>query len=172
MTDTPQADMAEATRLTRAGRLSEATALIQRLLHGSDTAGSHRSAAATRAAACLHRFLDGLRGLVRGEPEQAADPAGRAGASPPPASPTPRAPATTSSMSPVAAGDRPLPLVVMLHGCTQSPDDFAAGTRMNALAEEHGCYVAYPEQNHAPTPSAAGTGSSPATRRATRASPR
>ena len=53
---------------------------------------------------------------------------------------------------PAGAGDQPLPLVVMLHGCTQGPDDFAAGTAMNELAQAQGVYVLYPAQSQQANP--------------------
>jgi poly(hydroxyalkanoate) depolymerase family esterase len=51
--------------------------------------------------------------------------------------------------APGGARDRDRPLIVMLHGCAQNPDDFAIGSRMNELADEHGFIVAYPAQSTA-----------------------
>jgi poly(hydroxyalkanoate) depolymerase family esterase len=48
---------------------------------------------------------------------------------------------------PAGAASAAMPLVVMLHGCEQSATGFAQGTRMNAVAEEKGFAVAYPQQS-------------------------
>jgi poly(hydroxyalkanoate) depolymerase family esterase len=48
-----------------------------------------------------------------------------------------------------AAAAPGMPLLIMLHGCTQTPEDFARGTGMNRLADEMGLLVAYPRQTPA-----------------------
>jgi poly(hydroxyalkanoate) depolymerase family esterase len=53
---------------------------------------------------------------------------------------------------PARTTQAPMPLVVMLHGCTQNPDDFAAGTAMNRLAQEQGFAVLYPAQSQQANP--------------------
>ena len=70
------------------------------------------------------------------------------------------------------AAGRATPLVVMLHGCTQTPDQFAQSTQMDALAESAGFLVAIPSSRRVPTPYAASAGSSQHIRAAALASPR
>lgn len=134
--------MRDATRLTRDGQLGAATTAIQRALTG---------AAPGRAGLPLPALNSVVPGTVPpvvpaalGDRPRVPDPgAGRFI----PGSHTHAALTRGYKLYvPPGAPGRPRPLVVMLHGCTQDPDDFAAGTGMNALADGHGCLVLYPAQ--------------------------
>jgi poly(hydroxyalkanoate) depolymerase family esterase len=194
--------MAEATRLTRAGRLAEATALLQRMLRGepppdmkvgiagdivpaggqpliidatahseeTDRPPSSRVGIGSRSTrrpfasaftTARRHVLPKLSALLRAE--RPGTGLGLHGLMQPAPASTPDIvpdggqfmeatysnPAGTRAYKlyiPSGYHGQPLPLVVMLHGCTQSPDDFAAGTRMNLIAEEQTCLVVYPAQ--------------------------
>ena len=145
--------LGEATRLTRTGNLLEATALIQRTLRGQSAPTPHDKPAATS-----HRdagwIVDAEARFIDDAPELAV--------------PVGTSQAGTSSdeqwlLGSYCHGGRqlayrlyvppgsaleagPRPLILMLHGCTQGPQDFAAGTRMNDQARSAGVLVLYPEQ--------------------------
>ena len=185
---TPTPTMAEALRLTRAGRLSEATALIQRSLGGApaSTIQPEYPATTDKTAASTNHVVGREPAAVMANLQQVLNralPHTLPGAGLPTLHPmpglasVPSAPATT--VTEVETGGRfitgtytgpagtrgyklyvpssytgqAVPMVVMLHGCTQTADDSAAGTRLNRLAEQLCWLVVYPEQAGSANPS-------------------
>ena len=158
--------MAEALRLTRDGRLAEASALLQQGLGGAPI-----GTAAQPVLTGLSRHPQGLDAGGLLDKLQTRLPAGLPGKNllRPSGAGADAAEAASAPGGEIrhlthadAAGSRrydlyiptgyvgqPVPLVVMLHGGTQDATDFAAGTRMNDLAEKHIFLVAYPEQSSA-----------------------
>jgi poly(hydroxyalkanoate) depolymerase family esterase len=49
--------------------------------------------------------------------------------------------------TPIGSTRRRMPLVVMLHGCSQTAEGLAVDTRMNRIADEQGFLVLYPQQS-------------------------
>jgi poly(hydroxyalkanoate) depolymerase family esterase len=186
----------QATRLTVAGRLNEATKAIQRALSGaagasavpSDTPAREESTPIGEIAVVTPEALPPVPEGLAFEEGARAPVAARTVVGPTPA-PWPLAPKllahkphaqprlrqddadadlgdftqgthTHASLTrryklyvPPGHVDRQLPLIVMLHGCTQDPDDFAAGTGMNERAREQGFFVLYPAQSQEANPS-------------------
>ena len=172
--------MLEATRLTRANQLIEATALIQRMLRGEtdteiadpgnrpptidgrvETIGEAKPFPFNAATSGQPHYFQALRDpIYRFKYPSRPGLRGWSGQAPlctpdvlPEGGKFFEASYTNSAGSrayklyiPSGYQGQPVPLVVMLHGGTQTPDDFAAGTRMNVIAEEETCLVVYPAQ--------------------------
>ena len=150
-------------RLTRSGRLREATSAIQRLLRDQPLAPVANAPAKRTEKEPMFR-------VIREEPYRASsaghvEPSAHRPRPVPGRAPDARGQFITGSYTneagrrsyklyvPSGYRGQSLPLVVMLHGCTQDPDDFAAGTRMNRVAEQHPCVVLYPAQARGANPS-------------------
>lgn len=116
------ADFVHATRLVRSGQLMEATSAIQRALRGGQPPVQEGSDLARVSVPEQDRMLAGTFTNSAGTRRY-------------------------KTYLPSQHAAHGLPLIVMLHGCKQNPDDFAAGTRMNDLAEELGFAVVYPAQS-------------------------
>ncbi len=155
--------MRTATRLTQSGRLAEATETIQRALRGAASAGSVPDPMNTWAAGTSMPTAEAVRPkasplVLEGcvfevDARKPAAPDTGIGAF---ISGTHTHASLTRRFKlyiPPGHVGRSLPLVVMLHGCTQDPDDFAAGTAMNERACEQGFFVLYPEQSQDANPS-------------------
>ncbi|MEO7007619.1 MAG: PHB depolymerase family esterase [Caldimonas sp.] len=150
----------EATRLTGAGKLADATTAIQRALGDSVSNRSAHARLARNGGSMVAALIGKVATSAPAKgPQQRAPHADGAtpgvsarGSATPSASfeeQTYTGPSGTRSYKlfvPGGHAGKALPLVVMLHGCAQSPDDFAAGTRMNELAQQRGFLVLYPAQ--------------------------
>lgn len=135
--------MTESLRLTRSGDLQGATRVLQAALQGK----------VAPATVDLREIIDiEAREVGRAEPFTAPEARAAEGAAPHAgdfiAGRYTDAHGTREHKLyvPPAGHGLALPLVVMLHGCTQNPDDFALGTSMNDAARRHGFYVLYPAQ--------------------------
>ena len=149
MNDSLQDLMRSATKLTQAGRLNEATAAIQRAL--GHAGASVRAAAAHAMVDASPMVLDGCVFEVPAPGSATAAPAAGAFTSGTHAHAGLKR--AYKLFVPHGCAERPRALVVMLHGCTQDPDDFAAGTGMNTCALEQGFVVLYPAQSQDANPS-------------------
>ena len=156
--------MSEALRLTRAGQLTEAFAVLQRTLGAAGQTGPVGTApdipgrflggremppAQWRSARRVGGLLDKLRPAPTSNPGAAAAAAAAGGEIRHLDHTEPAGTRSYDLYIPTGYTGAPVPLVVMLHGGNQDVTDFAAGTRMNDLAEQHTFLVAYPQQSTA-----------------------
>jgi poly(hydroxyalkanoate) depolymerase family esterase len=141
----------DATRLVAAGRLADATARLQHPFE-TDAAGLKPERRSRSLPEAFREWLGRVSPIVPdGRVQPAPDPEHRPAAGEFLRRSYRNEAGTRQYRLYVPSGYRgeAAPLVVMLHGCKQSPEDFAAGTRMNVHAEQLGWLAAYPEQSSA-----------------------